>query len=678
MPQNLNASVIWENNPDTSLSSDNLSKSLNYATESKFIYKVTDSSEYQNWADAIKTTEPVGSEIAPFVGKIVYIINDSAFIRGMSEPLPGGGMNYYWDRDIPSPVDKMLKILPNSRIGLSYVNTQGETKYLNFDSGNLQTLFSINALVNMTDFLANTVYNIYIYNSVNLGDFASIYIVSQFDDDNNTGDWKTGENDSSSPTGKKIIALKKIGGFTTDSTGYIIENSVWDISIYNKENVSEKYKIYDSTGVRDYTSKDIPITNDDNLFVVDNVEDALSDVKNDTLGFNEDIYYTQSRFGCELKYSQFKLDEFDQKEFIQPNGISLKITGGFMNVAGYRVKIDGDIYLDNSETQEINSNGVKISINGESPVNNIRLGAKGSNTNIYPGIWRVFIDRFGQILFRENTFARPIYLNERTMKGWYYRDFQERCIGKFRVRVSGGQYYIEKLSVTNTVDDQVTPGSVMIFHGTMCPDGLLPCDGKWHDVLGSDPTGHADMPPVESWTNSWYEETPNMWGRTVKMYDDQQSGNSYIDQKRFQITPILGGNDNSIVIGYDVSQGGAEEITAPGGHDAHNHNMNHTHAPGTLSIGNSGTHIHNNIEFSFTGTDGNSPNVLVVADSPDATQKVNVASITHEHILSITNGGGHGHPSSSFDGQTANASPSTTSDESTWPPYNEFMFCIKK
>jgi hypothetical protein len=91
-----------------------------------------------------------------------------------------------------------------------------------------------------------------------------------------------------------------------------------------------------------------------------------------------------------------------------------------------------------------------------------------------------------------------------------------------------------------------------------------------------------------------------------------------------------------------------------------------------MAIITSGEHTHPSGSFSFQST----TNWVLVQDVPSG--GVEVSSRTHAHIVNITASGGHAHTSDKFAGITANASPSDTNSTSTWPPYKEILFCIKK
>lgn len=654
MPEGAAGLLIWENNQDTPLSSSNLSKSLDVRSESKFMHYSDESESYEQWADVIEEFQswPVGADIDDYVGLIVYNPVDKRARMGVrSDDNPPV---WSWDDQI-SPYKKVLKILPFTKIGMQYTNVDsGEIEYENFDSGSNGQVFSVESILIDNDLVSNTTYSVYLYHHNSFGDYAYFRIVSEYHDQNNTGSWKQGVADESSPTGTKVISYRKVGGFRTDSSGYIDSDSVWDISTYHAELVADTYKIMDSSGIRNFRAEDIPI--ESSAFAATQVEGALSETRVLVDSIYEDTYNSNSRFGVELKFSPVK-KQGGNIVLLSANEISLKITQGYIDVVGTRVKIDNDIYLA-STTVPIRING------GDYEISPTRvLGQVNSqNSNIFEGLWRCFINAQGYISFKRNDYERPVYRPD--LKGWYDSD-GARCIGKFKVSFSVNHFFVQKLSVTETFDENIPTNSVIIYHGTMCPDGLIPADGKWHDTTGADISAYSVMPEVDATSNwqsgSWYEDTPNMWDRTVKMIPEQPS--LPYDIPEFEVDWTA-----NTVQGSSEDTGDSNDLSE----SEHSHVFIHQHNPGTLSIVPSGDHTHDQSDFAFIGDATSLVNVQ------DVQGGVEVAARDHEHVILITTSGAHGHASDKFDGSTDDPSPTSTSPYSSWPPYKEFIFCIKK
>lgn len=643
MPTGVNNLLVWENNQDTPLNSSNLSKFLDVKSESKFMHYSDEEASYEIWADeVIDGPWPTLNDIIPFVNKYVYNKSDNTVRLGhKSDDDPP---IYSWISQV-SPYKKIIKISPFTKIGLYYFNTLGEVEYETFDSLNDAQILSIESLLLQSDFSANTNYFIYLYHHNAYSDNAYYKILSKYDSENNTNNWQLGDVDNSSPTGRRVIAYRKIGGFKTDSSGYIIEDSVWDISNYSLENVANTYKIMTESGdIRQFKATDVPI---DNIsFGSSNVEGALTEIKQSITALNNDVYNSDNRFGVELKFSPLK-QLGSSFVSLNANEISLKITAGYIDVIGTRVKIDNDIYLA--------STSIQTKINDGSFGTGRVLGQISNNT-LHEELWRCFIDTQGRIIFRSDDQQRATYISQ--FKGWYDNS-GSRCIGKFRVRYSTS-FYIEKMSVTATYDEKLPPNSILIFHGTMCPDGLLPADGMWHDINGKDNTLYSIMPeisPESNWqSGSWYEDTPNLWNRTIKMVSEQTLP---IDMPKFDSTTSTGSSSDC---------GSFNDLSEY----QHNHEYSHIHTPGTISIISSGGHIHSpgNITFQGTPTD-----IINVIQSPTGTS---VTTQVHEHMITITTSGEHTHSTDKFSGETGVPTNITTNNYSSWPPYKEILFCIKK
>ena len=685
MPGSINAKAIWENNPDTSINSTNLSKTLDFTSESKFIIYTEDVIDKQNWADAVLDFETPASSI--YVDKIVYVINTDEYIKGTKNQ----DNTYGWTTTgFSTPKYKMLKIKPNTKIKMSYIDIDDKQQYINYDFGIEGALFSNESLIIENDFSPNIKYNIYLYNTSTLGDYAEIKIVSEYDDELNSGGWKQGVSDPGSPTGTKVIAIRKIGGFKTNSSGNIDINSLWDLSIYQEEIIVEKYKILDNAGVRNFVASDIPIEDNAENFTSTNVEDALADIKVNVDQFYRDMYYTPDRYGIELEYSIFtKSDSSIIPIDLNNNSLTipLRITPGYINIAGKRINITSPIYLgDNSLPLKINSYST--------PYQGVKLGSAPASpysttepvTTLYPGIWRVYINGDEQIILREGDGYLPHFLVEEIRKGWYYPQDNSRCIGKFRIRAGAQGFYLEKMSVTNTWDIPVPKNTVHTFHGTMCPDGLFPCDGRWHDISGNNPSAYINMPSPSGvkWVDPmWWDQTPNMYGKTIKMYDEDVfesvSGNTIqtsVPQSAFKWE--LDQNQEYAII----QSGSSAEAGATGGSVEHNHSMSHKHSPnqngGDLRIQSSQGDSHGHEESSMI-IEQNSEIVQAVQYTGGGQTPLTVPVGTHKHTGNIISAlGQHGHSNGSFVGLVGEPTEENTESADSWSPYKEFIMCIKK
>ncbi len=678
MPGTVNAKIIWENNPDTSLSSSNLSKSIDFISDSKFIEYINTDEAYSKWADfSITNRVP----LAIYYDKIIYITSEKKFYKGSKNQDETPGFITYGF--IP-PNEKLLKIKANTKVAMSYTNLIQSQINLNYEIGNEDSFFSVESLIIENDFSPNTVYYIYLYNSSTTGDFSQLKIVSKYNDDNNTSDWKNGDIDSNSPTGRRVIAIRKIGGFKTNSNGKIDESSLWDLSTYKKEITPEKYKIFEDNKARDLNAADIPIIDSKNNFDSNNVEEALSDMKTNLNQLYGDMYYTADKYGVELEFSIF----YENNGNLQPINLNanstllipLRITPGYINVFGRRINIESPIYFGKSNFEvKINSypgtvSGIKL---GGAPVNPYDPSLQSAV--IYPGIWRVFIDTDGTIILREGDTYLPQFIVNTIQKGWYYSGDNSRCIGKFKVTSNNG-YYVEKMSITNTFDIQVPKNTVHIFHGTMCPDGLFLCDGLWHDTNGKSSLTYENMPMSNvGWGTSWWDQTPNMLGRTIKMFDRedfvQNTGGSsnlkVINQNAFTWRLNTNGTQALIV------SGSSPDCGAEDGSASHVHSINHKHDPGEIRIVSNQNDVHGHATQSFVTQPPPTP--VYAVQHTNEISFVQVAPINHTHSgLIQAVDGKHGHSTSSFSGQVSNPTIPDSATTSSWAPYKEFIICIKK
>ena len=636
---------LWENNPDTPLDSSNLSKVIDYQSDSKFIYYTDGSSDYTKWADVILSGDINEADPQDYENIIVYS-NDTH--EAKTGELKDDG-TYRW-KSLVSPYKKLLKINAKTKIAMNYINSlTSEVEYLSFDVGNEEKVFSIEHIItSATDFLPSSEYEIYLYKHISYGDYAEIKIALKSADPT----WKTGIVDLVSPSGYKVVALRKIGGFKTTSGSFIDESTLWDISTYQKEIASETYKIYTSSGVRKLRSEDIPIVDSEGIFAAVEVEAALRESKI-LLNQVRDDSYTVNRFGTGLTFSVYKKDSGNNLVDTGANELTLKIRKGYIDIFGSRVTFANDIFLA--------SPGVSIKVNNNIFATDITLGDENLG-KVYEGVWRVFINKLGHIILKENSVTalshsyRYIFSE---LKGWYDISEGSRCIGKFKVRKTAGQqYYIEKLSVIDTFDQNVPLNTIFTFHGTMCPDGLLPCDGRWYDVNNIDSSNYSYMPALSLWqSGSWYEETPNLLDRGMKMPS----------------TTTLNLDIFNLNQDRTVHQGGSTDCGVEGGNAVHGHNYDHTHTPGTLVVeaaGNAdGSHTHEIDSTEFLGEAAPTTQVQ------DATSGFYVPARDHTHNM-LVGGGTHGHDS--FSGAVENLINTSTGDTSSWAPYKEVLFCIKK
>ena len=642
------ANLIWENNSDTPLSSENLSKMLDYQSEIKFINFTDSRYDYEAWADLV--FENITDDFSYYLTKdyqdqVIYNLTTHT-AKKITEDTDG----LYYAASYSSPYKKLLKVLSKTKIAMSYEKS-GVHYYNSFDVGASDKTFSCDHLISGTDFLPNRKYEIYLYYHISYGDHAQIKIMEASD-----SSWKTTSPDISSPSGYKLISYRKIGGFSTDANGFIKESSIWDISTMHSEIVVETLKKYDSTTgeIRSLVASDIPILDSENIITATNVEGAIEEIKLKVDNIFDDLY-SVDKYGMELKFCPIKSNGSSYSDCIT-NELTLKITAGYIDVYGTRIKFPTDVYLSTA----------KVKVNtSTSYANPAFLGASTALNAVYDSsadgsgtIWRVFIDIGGNILLKEASVASPRYIYNGKLKGWYIINPVARCIGKFKVKKSAINF-IEKQSVTNTVERQMIPNEIIIMHGTVCPDGTVPCDGKWHDVVSDDGSNaYTARPPLAMWGSSWYEETPYLWGKVLRM----ASSNT------------LSANQFKLDANGMVTQGGCAETGATGGSNTHTHLHPHTHRPGTLKIdevSGSGEHDH---DYLFIGL---VDETSYVVEDP-LRNGVIVTKNTHDHTLAIS-GGIHAHTSESFSGATASISGSDaiTDPESSWAPYKEVLYCIK-
>jgi len=649
MSNNSKSTLMWENNPDTPLNAQNLSETLDFQSQSKFIEYTDLLSDYESWADyTINYTWPdpltVGTE---YLNKLTYNYQDASVRR----LIYNSDLNVNeWEEDLPTPFHKILKIKAKTKISMDYIDVVlQKSRTLNFDFGDEDQIFSIDDLIfqdgETQDFVANENYFLYIFTRYSDNDSAYIKILKASEEELEY--WKSDYPVENSPTGDNIIAYRKLGGFKTSATAEIDVSSLWDLSTYHKEMIADKIKVLDGDEVRALSASDFNVMDSQNLFSGQEltVEEALFQTKALINNLNNK-FYTNRKIGVNVQFTHVKSD-INGYKLNELNDVSIKITPGIIDVLETQITIDDAIFLADPDVGFIINDGASL-------VYNARLISEddGSGEVLYPGVWSIFIDFNGQFHIKHEIEEGGRARWKSNYFGWFDSS-TKRSIGKFRVVADGGNY-IQKFSVTDTFDINAATNSIHIHYGTLCPDGLLPCDGKWHDVNGIDPSTYLfeELPLAANWGDSWYEETPNYIGRTIK-------GMTSFDG--------VGGPYNPL-----TNAGGADDYTTLGGSNAHTHEHPHSHDPGVLNILESGAHPGaHDVDFNS--------GVEYVNVNTTTEGGVHVAIENHEHNITIT-GGNHSHQDDSFSGNTDSLSGSaaTTDAESSWAPYREAMICIKK
>jgi hypothetical protein len=623
-----------------------LSKGFDFRAASKFIQLA---SNYGAWADIVITGTWPDPTTLSTVGKVYY--NSVTHECKTLMPAPNSVSSQFWQTNA-SPYGKLLSLLPFTEVSTNYYNIKlAQYTYECFDFGPTIKYFSIDDIVptmgsvSELDLIPNQIYKIIMYHASIYESAATIKIVRQ----NSDTSWQQGTANGLSPSGYSVISYRQLGGFTTDASGAIIQNTIWDLSTFKQELLTTKINILNSdNSINPLQAPNIPILNAQNLFAYTDVEGALYETRS-LVNSLQTKFYSNKRFGVELKFSALWMVN-NTLQLVPTNGITLKITPGFIDVNGTEITIQEDIFLNNSSIR-INSGGA-FTANGT-------LGAQDqSGLKIYPGIWRVYITPGGQIVLKEEGVAggHPIFSS--SFYGWYDTTEGNRCLGKFRVLLVSGRYFIEKQSVTETLEENIPVNTVRMYHGTMCPDGLLPCDGLWHDINGYDLSSYTlaqlnSDPTIGNfnWGNSWYEETPNFEQLFLRM-----TGDSTI-------------NTVQSAFNFNTGAGGSADTGAIGGTVSHTHDHIHIHGPGTLNISNSGAHANHTVNFS-----GETQYIF-----GDGLGQERVSTSLHTHTVTIA-GGDHIHSASAFLGVTdtlANGAQTTTS-ASNYSPYKDVLFCIKK
>jgi hypothetical protein len=644
------STLMWENNPQTPINASNLSEMIDFSSEGKFILKADENNldTYEQWADMTLSVWPDiqadGFDASPYLNKLIYNTADKT-ARSL---LPNVGQTPYVWQYLPSPYNKILHIKARTRISSSYLDINNERQITSFDFGEEDQIFTIDELLDGDDFATEEKYLIYLYVKHSYNDTARVKILRASDE--SLDYWKNDYEVESSPTGNNLISYRKIGGFKTDSNGYVVEDSIWDLYSYKEEIIANTIKVWENGESRPLSAADFTVIDDQNLFSSAgtelSVEEALFQTRALVNNLNDRLY-TNRRVGLNLQFSHVLLDN-GVLESAPVDAVTLRLTPGFIDVLGTQVSKSNTTYFADPSV------GFRIN-EGEDLVYNARLISEddGSGDVLYPGVWRVFIDFNGVLTLRHEISenSNPVWIS--SYYGWF--DLTgKRCIGKFRVKADSGNY-IEKYSVTDTFDINAPTNSIHHHFGTLCPDGLIPCDGKWHDVTGRDVDVYEfeELPAVSSWGNSWYEEAPNWMNRAVRGFDIYNS-------------VITGGPYNPL-----TNEGGADDYSIMGGSETHTHDFPHGHRPGTLNVVPSGVHPgEHQVDF-------NGGVAYVEVNTVNGGQRV--ATADHEHNMTIT-GGLHTHSSDNFEGRSEvlSGGEEETQASSSWSPYRGAIICIKK
>jgi len=648
------AKLMWENGPDTPIDANNLSEAVDFQSQGKFINFTNQQDDYTKWSEKIWSEQwpqlATWDQQNTYLNKIIYNFYDNTVRRPIFDSDLGAKVWEY----LPTPYKKILRVKAKTKISAYYkVAATQKPQTINYDFGEEDQIFTIDDLLvssGVRDFKASKRYFIYLYVKYSFNDAAQIKIVEEVDD--TATFWKTDSVVVGSPTGNNFITCRKIGGFKTTATREIDPESIWDLSTYIDEIAATKIKIFDNGEVRQIGASDFVVEDIDNLFSSSNqtltVDNALFQTRVLVNNLNQ-RFYTNRRFGMNLQFSHI-LPNGTSYALAPINSLTLRLTPGFMDIVGTQVNKNDTIYF-SSTTQ-----GIKIN-SGTSLVYNARLVPEDdlSGRVLYPGVWRIFMDFNGIFTFKHElaTDGLPRWIPN--YFGWFDL-LGKRCIGKFRVRSDGGNY-IEKFSVTDTFDINAPTNSIHIHYGTICPDGLLPCDGKWHDVTGIDSNAYnyEDLPAPSLWGQRWFEEAPDYMHKTLR--------GAHVSMQN-----IVAGAFNPI-----TGAGGANDYTMLGGLEEHKHSFPHGHTPGTYNVLPSGAHPGDH-QVEFNG----STQYVEVNPLPSGTgQKVSVYN--HTHNMTIT-GGDHTHNKDNFSGKSEVLleDSADTQSSSSWPSYREALICIKK
>jgi hypothetical protein len=644
------ATLMWENNPDTPINADNLSKMLDFQASSQYLDLTDTNADYTAWADVtINQAWPdltsSWDSLQLNVGKKIYNFFDGTVRRYTYDASTG---KRTWTV-LPSPKNKILKITSSVRFSLSYKDKSAapHTVGMEFILPSPNT-FTIDDLISGTDFDINTKYIVVLVMKYSYSDKAAFKIVKSSEEGNA---FITPVVNVSSPTGYDLISWRKVGGFTTNASGQIDIASIWDLFTYKAKIVTDKLLISTTTGVRLLNATDIPVIDASNVLNSAGQNMSIEGAAIQTRQLIDGLraqFYTNRKFGFSLRFTHIRPNATGY-ELAPDDSLSLFLSSGYLDVAGNLISKNTPVFF--------NSTTFQAKINGGATVTAPKLASvdNGNKTVLYPGVWRVFVDYMGVVHFIHEQLDVARWIP--AFYGWYSLD-QKRCLGKFRVKADRGNY-IERFSVTDVHEANTPANEIIVHYGTLVPDGLIPCDGKWHDIYGIDQNAYTwdqlvSAKPNYAWGSSWYEQAPDYTNKVIK-------GANY------PVINVTGGPFNPT-----TGAGGANDYGNSGGSDAHIHVFEHQHGSGTLNILPSGVHPGHQVAWNGSGE---TVDVTVVPDG--AGQKVSVRN--HAHNVVIT-GGEHTHGSDAFSGMTEKLSgdAAKTDSSSNWAPYREAIICIKK
>lgn len=648
---------MWENNPDTPINANNLSESIDFQSQGKFIEFTSETADYTEWAERTwtgdwPTIQTWNITTDDYLNKIIYNLTDNTVRRPILNIDGDTGTTIQEWEYLNTPYNKILKIKARTRISTYYTDiTQGD-QTINFDFGDADQIFTIDDILTQgeQDLEADTRYFVYLYVQYSYEDKAYVKIIKESDVDSDF--WKEGNTSTLSPTGNNVISYRKLGGFKTSSTGEIDQESLWDLFTYREEIIADKIKVWEDGESRPLSASDFSVIDEQNLFSsasnVLTVDEALFQTRALVNNLN-DRFYTNRKFGFNLQFSHLIKDETTLVP-ASVNAVTMRIMPGFLDILGTQVVRDEVFWFADS------SSGFKINDGTELIYDAVLISEDDLSGHVlYPGVWTVYIDFNGQFVLRHELAenGRPRWVPN--YFGWFDTT-GKRAIGKFKVKNDNGNY-IETHSVTDTYEENTPTNSIHTHYGTLCPDGLLPCDGKWHDQHGIDTDAYDfdELPLTVNWGDSWYVETPNYIHTAIRGADPV-------------FDMITSGPYNRI-----TNTGGVDDNTMLGGEDEHSHPFPHNHEAGNLNVLPSGVHPgEHQVDFN-----GSTEYVEVDTVGAGTGQKVSV--FDHEHNMTIT-GGDHSHSKENFSGttETLDGADSETQETSSWPPYREALICIKK
>jgi hypothetical protein len=657
MVDNVKANLMWENNSQTPISANNLSETIDYKADQPFISFTNTNEDYKKIADVVISYESWPDPTIydeTFLNKRFYNTVDGKCKQLIAKKLVNSDEVYDFT-DIPSFFKKLLSIKQNILISTGYTNFFTK-KYVFacYNTGLTPQLLTIDDILTqqaVPDFEPDKRYCIYLYVRYSYIDSARFKIISESEE--NSSFWKQTGVVAQSPTNNDIIAYRKVGGFETDSNGYIISESIWDLYTRRDVVVASKIKIIKDEKIKSLSAQDFTVTDVQKLFDTSkvselSVEDAIFNTKSQINTLSK-RFYSNRRIGAQLQFSHLYINTQGRLDRLDPSNLTIRLTPGVIDLPGIQVDIPDYVYLADPRI------GIKIN-SGTQLQYTPRLiqNDDGTGSAIYEGVWRVYIDFMGTITIRHETAEDGVARYSKQYFGWYDTT-GKRCIGKFRVKSSNTGMYIEKFSVVNTFDEPAPIDSIHTLYSTLVPDGLVLCDGFWHDVTGVDLNIYRfdEIPPIAEWGDSWYEETPDYVGKFIRGADPTFAE---INGGPFIWINNVGNTDDYQLSGGDIN---------------HSHPMTHDHGTGSLNIVTSGAHPggHN---LQYNGTADKTSSVTTVPDGAGT----KVGNYDHQHNITLM-GGDHIHSTSSFSGRTEVVSIETET-ASSFPPFRDALICIRK